>query len=226
MKRPIIAIVLTTVLLSANSIVGSWQIDKKHTKSANKDANQKMLSLNMAAMERMYIYENKTLTATNIGLKGKWIKKGKRYFLLDNGNKKPIVLLDANHMTMALGSRMYYTRKGNTAPKTTDVKQSKVTFKLGRVYRSKKIKGDYRFLLLSKHKTMYFLQTDKTNHVSKKEIMSGKLLSTGKEGFVFHNDSPYEMRKDQPYIPMEDKEVTVVSSKKLKYDGVVYVLQK
>jgi hypothetical protein len=94
------------------------------------------------------------------------------------------------------------------------------------VYRSKKIKGDYRFLLLSKHKTIYFLQTDKTSHVSIKEIISGKLLSQRKQGFVFHNDSPYEMRKGQPYIPMENKEITVLSSKKLKYDGVEYVLQK
>jgi len=185
-----------------------------------------MLASSMVAMARMNIYGNKTLTAPNIGLKGKWIKKGKHYFLLDNGNKKPIVLLDANHMTMALGSRMYYRRRGNTASKTTDVKLSKVTFKLDRVYHSKKTKGDYRFLLLSKHKTMYFLQTDKTSHVSRKEIISGKLRYADKDGFVFHNDSPYEMRKDQPYIPMEDKEITIVSSKKLKYDGVEYTLQK
>ena len=98
--------------------------------------------------------------------------------------------------------------------------------KLDRVYRSNKTKGDYRFLLLSKHKTMYFLQTDKTSHVSKKEIMSGKLLSQSKHGFVFHNDSPYEIRKGQPYIPMENKEITVLSSKKLKYDGVEYILQQ
>ena len=190
MKKFIIAIVLTTAFLFGSSIVGSWQIDKKHTKSANKDANQKML-----AMARMNIYGNKTLTAPNIGLKGKWIKKGKHYFLVADGEKKSIVLLDANHMYMTLGSHIYYVRMGNTAPKKTEIKQSKVTFKLGSVYRSKKIKGDYRFLLLSKHKTMYFLQTDKTSHVSIKEIMSGKLLSQSKHGFVFHNDSPYKIRK-------------------------------
>jgi hypothetical protein len=106
------------------------------------------------------------------------------------------------------------------------VKQSTVGFKLDRVYRSKKIQGDYRFLLLSKHKTIYFLQTDKTSYVSRKEIMSGKLLSQSKHGFVFHNDSPYEMKRGQPYIPMEDKEISVLSSKKLKYDGAEYVLQK
>ena len=226
MKKIIIALLLTTGLLVANSIVGSWQIDKVRTKSANRDANQKMLASSMVAMVRMNIYGNKTLTAPNIGLKGKWIKKGRHYFLVADGEKKSIVLLDANHMYMTLGSRIYYVRKGNTAPKKTEVKQSKVGFELGSVYRSKKIKGDYRFLLLSKHKTMYFLQTDKTSHVSIKEIMSGKLLSQSKHGFVFHNDSPYKIRKGQPYIPMENKEITVLSSKKLKYDGVEYILQQ
>jgi len=226
MNKSITVIFLTTALLFGSSIVGSWQIDKKRTQSANRDVTQKMFASSMVAMARMNIYENKTLTTPNIGLKGKWIKKGKHYFLLADGEKKSIVLLDASHMTMTLGSRIYYTRIGNTAPKKTDLKQSKVGFKLGNVYRSKKIKGDYRFLLLSKHKTMYFLQTDKTSHVSKKEIMTGKLLSQSKHGFVFHNDSPYEMRKDQPYIPMENKKITVLSSGKLKYDGAVYVLQK
>jgi hypothetical protein len=56
--------------------------------------------------------------------------------------------------------------------------------------------------------------------------MSGRLLSQRKHGFAFHNDLPYAMRKGQPYIPMEDKEITVLSSKKLKYDGAEYVLQK
>jgi hypothetical protein len=226
MKKPIVALLLTTTLLFSNSIVGSWQIDKVRTKSANKDVDQKMLASSMVAMARMDIYGNKTLTAPNIGLKGKWIKKGEHYFLVADGEKKPIVLLDANHMSMSLGSRIYYTRIGNTAAKKRDLKQSTVGFKLDRVYRSKKIKGDYRFLLLSKHKTIYFLQTDKTSHVSRKEIMSGRLLSQRKHGFAFHNDLPYAMRKGQPYIPMEDKEITVLSSKKLKYDGAEYVLQK
>jgi len=226
MKKLIIVLLLTASLLFANSIVGSWQVDRKRTQSANKGTNQKILASSMVAMARMDIYGNKTLIAPNIGLKGKWIKKGKHYFLVADGEKKPIVLLDANHMTMTLGSRIYYTRIGNTAPKKTVVKQSEVGFKLESVYRSKKIKGDYRFLLLSKHKTVYFLQTDKTSHVSKKEIMSGKLFSQSKHGFVFHNDSPYEMKRGQPYIPMEDKEISVLSSKKLKYDGAEYVLQK
>jgi hypothetical protein len=56
--------------------------------------------------------------------------------------------------------------------------------------------------------------------------MSGRLLSQRKHGFAFHNDLPYEMRKGQPYIPMEDKEISILSSKKLKYDGAEYVLQK
>jgi len=225
--KKVIIVLLTITSLFANNIVGSWQIDKERTQNANSSVNQKMLASSMVAMERMNIFENYTLISPNIGLKGKWIKKGRDYFLVADAEKKPIVLLDANHMYMTLGNRMYYIRSGETASHKTALNQSEVTFKLGKVYHSKRIKDDYRFLLLSENQTFYFLQTDKTSHISKKELITGKLMASQKKhGFVFHNDSPYEIRKGQPYIPMERKEINILSAQKLKYDGAEYVLQK
>ena len=221
--KQIIMILLSTSLLFSASIVGSWKIEKARTIKANKKENK----MAMKMFERMDIYKNHTVQIKPSGLDSKWVKSGKGYYMILHGDKVPITSIDVNHLTLQFDKDMvHYKRTSSKAIKQAFLKQSQVKFKLDRIYRSK-IKDDYAFILLSKNRTMYFLQTDRKKTISVKEIKAGKLkVQKKRNGFTFSDKAVYELKNGNPYIVLESKEIKVLSSKKFKYRGNVYELQK
>jgi len=210
-----------SVFVSAN-IVGSWKIDKERTIKANKKVDEAGLKM----FERMDIYNNHTVEIKVVGLKSKWKKSKKAYSMTVLGDVYPITLLDKNHLKVKLQDTVHYTRMSKKVIKQASVKQSEVRFQIGKIYRSK-IKDDYAFILLSKDRVMYFLQTDRKKKISTKEIIAGALKAQKKKkGFYFADNTVYELKNGNPYIIMEDKMVKILNAKELKYRGNVYVLQK
>ncbi|BAF72967.1 hypothetical protein [Sulfurovum sp. NBC37-1] len=226
-------LVLVTGILSSSPLTGDWQIDKQYTYKNNNAKYKDILGMTMSMLSELKISDNNTIVAAKVGLKAKLKKRGKHYALVLDERELPLYLLDVNHIKLIQTApdnskyAMFYSRtKLKKVTKQSSLKQSQVKFKLDRVYRTK-IKEDYAFILLSKNRTMYFLQTDRKKKISAKEIKTGKLkLQKKQSGFTFSDKAVYELKNCNPYTVLEGKEVKIISSKKFKYRGNVYELQK
>jgi len=217
-----VMILLSSSMLFSASLVGSWKIDKARTIKANKKENK----MGMKMFAEMNIYANHTVEITRIGLKSKLLKSAKGYSIIVSGDKVTVRLLDTDHLTLQFEDTVYYTRVSDSVKEQALLKPSQVRFKLDKIYRTK-IKEDHAFILLSRDRSMYFLQTDRKNHLSVKEIKAGELNQPKKRnGFTFADNSKYMLKNGNPYILMEEKQIRVLSSEKLNYRGNIYVLQK
>jgi hypothetical protein len=220
-KKIAILIALSSSLAFATSLTGSWKIDKAKTVKVNKRENK--MAMNLFAL--MNIYANNTVEIPRAGLKSKLHKNATGYSIVVAGSKVPVTLLDANHLTLKFSDTVYYNRVSAKAKKEPPLKSSQVKFKLEKIYKTK-IKNDYAFLLLAKDRTVYFLQTNRKNHISIKEIKSAKLnKNRRKNGFTYTNTHKYTLKGTTPYLLIENTKIDVLSPKKLKYQGHIYRLQ-
>jgi hypothetical protein len=218
----VMLLMLGSSLLFSASLVGSWKIDRARTIEANKKENK--MGMKMFAL--MNIYANHTVEITRVGLKSKLHKNAQGYSMIVAGDRVPVTLLDADHLTLQFEDTVYYTRMSSKVKEQTLLKQSQMRFELEKIYRTK-IKEDYAFILLSKDRTMYFLQTNRKNRISVKEIKAGELHGQKKRsGFTFADNNKYMLKNGNPYLLMEEKRIQVLSSKKLGYRGNIYALQK
>lgn len=210
-------IIMASSVLFASSIVGSWKVDKERSLRENKNIDPAGFEM----FKYIDIDKNHAVNIKPIGFEGKVQQGTKGYFMMLMGKKIPITPVDANYLKLKFEDNVYYKRLGNAIK---DFKQSDVTFKLGEIYRTK-IKDEYAFILLSKNRTMYFMQTDVKNKISPKEIKAGK-IKIRKNSSYFSDNTSYELKNGNPYLAVEGQEIKVISSEKFEYRGNVYVLQK
>jgi len=235
MRHILIAILISPILI-ASSVVGSWQIDKGYTRSHNSKKYKDILNMTMEVISILDISKKHEVVARNIGLHAKLQKSEKHFNLVSKGSSLPLYLLDNRHIkliqTAPDGSKysMYYNRISSNYKKEVTFKSNKLGLKLNRVYRSKKIDHEYRFLLLSKKGKFFFVQTDRTSHLTSKEVRSKNILKIlrkkSTQGSSFVDSDRFVVKKRKIYTLIGRKRIRVINSKRVKYYNVVYKLQK
>ena len=231
-----VVLVLVTGILSSSPLTGDWQIDKQYTYKNNKAKYKDILGMTMSMLSELKISDNNTIVAAKVGLKAKLKKRGKHYALVSDERELPLYLLDANHIKLIQTApdnskyAMYYSRTKTKHQKIKVFSSSQLGFKLNNVYRSKKIEGDYRFMLFTNKGELYYVQTDRTDHLTAKEIRSKNIMKILKQkrrmGSSFANTDKYIVKNGKVYTLLGEEKIEVINSEKLKYDGAIYALQK
>jgi hypothetical protein len=117
---------------------------------------------------------------------------------------------------------LYYQR--SEVPSVADYIDKSITkLKLGSIYRSKKIKGEYRFILIQKDKKFFFLQTDKTDYITIDQIKSGDIEG---KGSTFWDSSLVYIENGLMFVGLEDKQIEELSPTKFRYFGADFELQE
>lgn len=90
--QSIMGMLLCTVIVLGNTIVGSCQIDKKSTKNVNRNVNQKILASSILVMSQMNIYENNTPI----------------YTLIKREDKEPLILTERKKIKVHSFKKLTY----------------------------------------------------------------------------------------------------------------------
>jgi len=236
MKRLLFGFVLGTGILLSSPLTGSWQVDKSYTVKHNKAKYKDILTVTMNMLSDLDIAANNEIVARKVGLHAKLEKRGNHYVLVADGSALPLYLLDARHMKLIQIApdrskyALYYSRTKLKHEKAKTFTSAQLGFKLNRVYRSIKIEGDYRFMLFTKKGEFFFVQTDRTNHLTTKEIRSKDIMKILKQksrmGSSFANTDRYIVKNGKVHTLLGEQKLEVINSEKLKYYGAIYELQK
>ncbi len=219
---------LTQLSLISDTIVGSWEIDKKKTQHENSNVDINIVGITIAFFDSVNIYDNHTIISEKADFNAKWEKDGTQHVAINKSTKTAIDLLDNNSLKMVIKTidaskiPLFYKRV-KTKNKTT-LDQSTTELKLNHIYKSQKIAGEYRFLLVDKEdKKLYFLQTDKRDTITIAEIKSATIEG---KGSVFSDDPGVYIKNGHIFTHFSDQKVEVLSSNQLKYYGALYTLQR
>ena len=229
-------LVLGTGILLSSPLTGAWQIDESYTTKQNKAKYRDILTVTMKMLSDLDIADNNVIVAKKVGLHAKLETRGDHYALVADGNALPLYLLDAGHMKLIQIApdrskyALYYSRTKTKHQKIKAFTSSQIGFKFNRVYRSKKIDGDYRFMLFTKKGELYYVQTDRINYLTANEIRSKNIMKILKQkgymGSSFANTDRYIVKNGNVHTLLGEEKLEVINSEKFKYYRVIYKLQK
>ena len=127
-------------------------------------------------------------------------------------NKKILLIL-----TVIFGTQLY----------AGDISSLKIAY--NKVYRTDRIADSYHFLLLSKDKQYYYLQTNKVSTITASELKSPKVLEILKTkqswGQAFASKGKFIEKKGKLYTEKYWDKIKIISKNKIRYLNKTYKIQ-